>query len=143
MYGGVPLAGLESAAGNKLEKVACKGEPLSTLVKMGGHSAQGVFSITRCAAPVTRCPSACHSLLRLLLAPSCTLMYCSFFLLVVEREAGRRIASVFVPSPQASPIIPEMAPCNVSADSPTAACITYELPGSLLKLICDVNGVCN
>jgi hypothetical protein len=32
-----------------------------------------------------------------------------------------------------------MTLCNVSAESPTAACITnrYELPGSLLKLICD------
>jgi hypothetical protein len=46
-------------------------------------------------------------------------------------------ASVFMPSPQASPIIPR----NASADSPMAACITYELPGSLLKLICD-EGVC-
>jgi hypothetical protein len=36
-----------------------------------------------------------------------------------------------------SPINPEMAPCNVSEGSPMAAFITYELPGSLLKLICD------
>jgi hypothetical protein len=50
---------------------------------------------------------------------------------------GRRIASVVVPGPQAAPVIPEMAPCNVSAVSPMAACITYELPVSLLKLICD------
>jgi hypothetical protein len=44
---------------------------------------------------------------------------------------------VVVPGPQASPIIPEMAPCNVSADLPIAACITYDLPGSHLKLIYD------
>jgi hypothetical protein len=42
---------------------------------------------------------------------------------------------VVVPGPQASPISPEMALCNVSVDSPMAACITYELPGSLLKLL--------
>jgi hypothetical protein len=52
-------------------------------------------------------------------------------------EDGIAIASVVVPGRQASPIIPEMAPCNVSADSSMAACITYELPGSLLKPICD------
>jgi hypothetical protein len=47
MYGGVPLGGLESAAGNKLVKMVCKGEHLSTLVKLGGCSALGVVSITR------------------------------------------------------------------------------------------------
>jgi hypothetical protein len=41
----------------------------------------------------------------------------------------RRIASDFEPGPQASPNIPEMTPCNVSADLPMAACITYELLG--------------
>jgi hypothetical protein len=51
------------------------------------------------------------------------------------REDG--IAGVVMPGPQASPIIPETAPCNVSADLPMAACITYELPGSHLKPICD------
>jgi hypothetical protein len=35
MYGGVTLVGLESAAGIKLKEMVCKGEPLSTLVKMG------------------------------------------------------------------------------------------------------------
>jgi hypothetical protein len=35
MHGGVSLVGLESAAGNKLGKMVCKGEPLSTLIKMG------------------------------------------------------------------------------------------------------------
>jgi hypothetical protein len=40
-----------------------------------------------------------------------------------------------VPVPQASPINPEMAPCNAIVDVPIAACITVELPGSLLKLI--------
>jgi hypothetical protein len=49
---------------------------------------------------------------------------------------GLRIASVCARA-SSFPIIPEMAPCNVSADSPMAICITYELPGSLLKLICD------
>jgi hypothetical protein len=33
---------LESTAGNKLEKMVCKGDPLSTLVKVGGCSALGV-----------------------------------------------------------------------------------------------------
>jgi hypothetical protein len=37
------------------------------------------------------------------------------------------IASAVVPGPQASPIIPEMALCNVSANSPMAARIIYEL----------------
>jgi hypothetical protein len=44
---------------------------------------------------------------------------------------GRRTASAFVPGPQASPIVPEMALCNVNADSPIAPCVTYGLPGSL------------
>jgi hypothetical protein len=47
MYGGVPLVGFESAYKNKLEKMICKGDPLSTLVKMGGRSALGVVHITR------------------------------------------------------------------------------------------------
>jgi hypothetical protein len=45
----------------------------------------------------------------------------------------RRVASVVL-GPQAFLIIPEMALCNACADSPMATCITYELPGSLLKL---------
>jgi hypothetical protein len=48
---------------------------------------------------------------------------------------GRRIARVVMPGTQASPVILEMAPCSVSVDSLMAACITYELPGSRLKLI--------
>jgi hypothetical protein len=36
--GGVSLVGLESVAGNKLKRVVCKGDPLSMLVKVGGHS---------------------------------------------------------------------------------------------------------
>jgi hypothetical protein len=42
---------LESAAGHKLEKMVCKGEPLSTFGKMGGRSALGFVSITRFVAP--------------------------------------------------------------------------------------------
>jgi hypothetical protein len=51
MNRGVPLVGLESAAGNKLEKLVCKGETLSTLIKMDGHTALGVVDITRFVAP--------------------------------------------------------------------------------------------
>jgi hypothetical protein len=76
--------GLESAAGKKLEKMVCKGEPLSTLVNMGGHSALGVVLITRFVAPGHKAPfSLPQSVARLLLAPSCTLMFYSFFLSVV------------------------------------------------------------
>jgi hypothetical protein len=46
MYGGVLLVELGSAAGNKLEKMVCQGDPLSTLVKMGGRCALGVVHIT-------------------------------------------------------------------------------------------------
>jgi hypothetical protein len=49
MCGGVPLVGLESTAGNKLEKTVCKANP--SMVKMGGRSALGVVHITRFAAP--------------------------------------------------------------------------------------------
>jgi hypothetical protein len=56
MCRGVPLGGLESAAGNKLEKMVCKGEHLSTLVKMGGRTALGVVSITRSVAPGHEAP---------------------------------------------------------------------------------------
>jgi hypothetical protein len=38
--------GLKSAAGNKLENMVCQGDPLSTLVKMGGRCALGVVHIT-------------------------------------------------------------------------------------------------
>jgi hypothetical protein len=48
--------GLESAAGNKLEKMFCKGEPLSTMVKMGGRNAQGVVHITSFVAPGHEAP---------------------------------------------------------------------------------------
>jgi hypothetical protein len=58
MYGGVPLVGLKSAAGNKLEKMVFKGEPLSTLVKMCGRSALGVGHITRFVAPRHEAPSS-------------------------------------------------------------------------------------
>jgi hypothetical protein len=50
MYGGAPLVRSESVAGNKLEKIVCKGDHLSMLVKMGGRSAIGVVHITRFAA---------------------------------------------------------------------------------------------
>jgi hypothetical protein len=83
MYGGVPLVGLESAAGNKLEKVVCKGDPLSMLVKVGCLSVLGVVHFTRFVGPGHERPSACRSLLRSLLAPSCTLTSYSFFLSVV------------------------------------------------------------
>jgi hypothetical protein len=48
--------GLESKAGNKLEKMVCKVEPLSTLVKMGGRSALGVVHITHSVAPSCEAP---------------------------------------------------------------------------------------
>jgi hypothetical protein len=47
---------LESVAGKKLEKMVCKSDPLSTLVKMGGHSALGVVHITRFVAPGNGAP---------------------------------------------------------------------------------------
>jgi hypothetical protein len=53
---GVPLVELESAAGNKLEKMGFKGDSLSTLVKMGGRSAVGVVHITRFVAPGHEAP---------------------------------------------------------------------------------------
>jgi hypothetical protein len=56
MYGGVPLERLESMAGNKLENMACKGEPLSTFGKIGGHSALAVVSITCFVAPGYEAP---------------------------------------------------------------------------------------
>jgi hypothetical protein len=46
MYETVPLVGLESAAVNKLEKMLCKGDPLSTVVKVGGRSALAVAQVT-------------------------------------------------------------------------------------------------
>jgi hypothetical protein len=55
MYGGVPLVGLESAAITK-EKMGCKGDPLSTLVKMGSCSALGVVHVTRFVAPDHQTP---------------------------------------------------------------------------------------
>jgi hypothetical protein len=52
------------------------------LVKVGGGSALGVVYVTRFGA-VMRCPSACGSQLRSLLAPSCTLMSYTLYLPVV------------------------------------------------------------
>jgi hypothetical protein len=107
--------GLESAAGSKLKKMVCKGDPLSTfqLVKVGGRNALGVDYITRFVA-VTSCPSACCSLLCLLLAPSCAWMFYSSFLSVVQRMinggngmdgmGSTLLASMY---PKACPIIPE------------------------------------
>jgi hypothetical protein len=56
MYKGVPLGGLGSAAGNKLETMVYKGEPLSTLIKMGGRSAISIVPITRFVAPGHEAP---------------------------------------------------------------------------------------
>jgi hypothetical protein len=50
MYGGVPWR-IGERGRNTLDKMVCKDEPLSTLVKMGGRSALGVVSITRFGAP--------------------------------------------------------------------------------------------
>jgi hypothetical protein len=133
--------GIGESGRNKLEKMACKGEPLSTLVKMGGRSVLlvGVVTITRFVAPGHEAP---FSLPQSVAFAAGTIVHTVVQQLlpvgVVEndlREDG--IARAIVPGLQASPIIPEMAPCNVSADLPIAACITYELPGSLLKLIWD------
>jgi hypothetical protein len=57
----------------------------------------------------------------------------------VEDDRGRLGGALlsFCAQPSSFPYHPEMAPCNVSVDSTMAACITYELPGTLLKLICD------
>jgi hypothetical protein len=60
-----------------------QGDPLSTLVRVGGHSALCDVHVTRLLPPVTRRHSAYRSLLRSLLALSCTLMSYSFFLSVV------------------------------------------------------------
>jgi hypothetical protein len=75
--------GLESTAGKKLENMICKGDPLSTLVKMGSHSALGIVHITRFVAPGHEAPFSLPQSVCLLLAPSCTLMPYSFFLSVV------------------------------------------------------------
>jgi hypothetical protein len=120
--------------------MVCKGEPLSTLVKMGGHSAVAVVHNTGFVAPGHKAP---FSLPQSVAFAVGTILHADLLQLLpvggVEDERGRLGGAlrVFVPSHQASPIIPEIAPRNVSADSPTAACITYELPGSLLTLICD------
>jgi hypothetical protein len=50
---------------------------------------------------------------------------------------GGHDASIVVTGPQTSPNNPEMALCNVSVESSMAACLIYELPDSLLKLIYD------
>jgi hypothetical protein len=143
MYGGMPLVGMGSAAGNKLKKMVCKDDPLSTLVKVGGRSALAVVHITHFVAPGHEAP---FSLPQSVAFAAGTIVHANVLQLLpvggVHNDAlwqwdGRRIASVVVPGPQASPINPEIAPCNVSADSPMAACITYEFPGSLLKLIYD------
>jgi hypothetical protein len=56
MYGRVPLVDLESAAGNKLEKMISMGYPMLTLVKVGCYSALGVVHITRYVAPCHKAP---------------------------------------------------------------------------------------
>jgi hypothetical protein len=58
MYGGVPLVGLERTAGNKLEKMVCKGEPLSTFVKMGARCALGLVLLSHFVAPGHEAPSS-------------------------------------------------------------------------------------
>jgi hypothetical protein len=120
-----------------------QGPPLSTLVKVGGRRALPVVQVTRCVATGHEAP---FSLPQSVAFAAGTIMHVDVLKLLpaggIEDATqwqwdGWRIASVAVPGPQASPIIPEMAPCSVGADWPMAACITYELPGSLLKLIYD------
>jgi hypothetical protein len=83
MYGWVPSMGLERAAGNKLEKVVFKGDPLSTLIKVGGRSAIAIVKFTCLIAPDYEAPFSLPQFVRSLLAPSCTLMSYSFSLPVV------------------------------------------------------------
>jgi hypothetical protein len=139
------LMGLESTAGNKLEKTVCKGAPLSTLAKVCGHTALGVVhvDVTRFVAPGHDAP---FSLPQPVAFADGTIVHADVLQLLsgggVEDDTrwqwdGQRVTSVFVLGPQASPIIPDMAPCNVNADLNMAACITYELPGALLRLNYD------
>jgi hypothetical protein len=63
---------------DQAEKDGVQGRPpVTKLVKVGGRSAPAAV------APVTIHPSACHSLLRSLLVPSCTLMSYNVSLAVV------------------------------------------------------------
>jgi hypothetical protein len=66
-----------------MEKVVCKGDPLSTPGQIGGRSALVVVKGTCFVSPGHKRPSACRSLLQSLLAPSRTLMSYSFSLSVV------------------------------------------------------------
>jgi hypothetical protein len=100
-------------------KLACKGNPWSTLSGWVVAVRYALSTSPALLPPVTRCPSACRSLLRLLLAP-------------------------FAPSPQASPIIPEMAPCisvricpgpHVSPTSCLAPFLTLSTMKGCLQLV--------
>jgi hypothetical protein len=138
----VPFEGLECAAGNKLEKILCKGDPMSGL--QGSRSALAVVQGTRFGVPGHEAP---FSVLHFVAFAAGTIVHADVLQLLsvggVEDDALRQwdvqsMAGVVVPGPQDSPINPEMSQCNVSADSHMATCITYELPGSLLNRVVQV-----
>jgi hypothetical protein len=103
---------------------------------MGGISALGVVHITRFVALGHKAP---FSLPQSAAFAAGTIIHADVLLLLPVgglEDDRRRLGAAFLAFFY-SLIIPEMAPCNVSVDSPMAACITYEPPGSFLKFICD------
>jgi hypothetical protein len=120
-------------------KMVGKGAPLSILIKVGGCSA---LCVTRFVAPGHEAP---FSLPQSVAFATGTVLRAGVLQVlpiggaeVIHgcNEMGDALPAFFARA-QVPPIIPEMAPCNVSSDSPMAAFVTYELPGSLLKLICN------
>jgi hypothetical protein len=143
MYGGAPLAGMESTAGNKLERMVCKGDPLSTLVKVSCRSVLNVVHVTRFVDSGHEAP---FSLLRSTAFAAGTIVHADVLQLLpfggVEDDTrwqwdGRRILACWCPALRLPLSSLRWHRGNIRMDMPMATCVTYELPGSLLKLSYD------
>jgi hypothetical protein len=85
-----------------------KGEPLSTLVRMGARCALGLVLLSHFVAPGHEAP---FSLPQSVAFAAGTIVHADVLqLLPVSVVQGDGIASIVGPGTQASPIIPEMAP---------------------------------
>jgi hypothetical protein len=117
--------------------MVCKGDPLSTLVNMGSHSALGVFHVTHLVVPGHEAP---FSLPQSVAFAAGTIVHADVLQLLpvggLEDDKGTRggaLLAFFCPARK----LPLSSLKWHRADSPMTACITNELLGSLLKLISD------
>jgi hypothetical protein len=126
--------GLDSVAGNKREKMVCRGDRLSTLVKVGGRTALDVIQVTRFVDPGHEAPVSLPQSVAFAADTNVRVDVLQFLLVggieddTLWQGDVKHIASVVV-----------TVQCQGLAHG---RCITYKLPGSLPRLISSKGGIC-